>query len=133
MTNVEQEPGSSESWTRGLFTTSHCLCSHFSSLILYPFLFLPTSSSTLAPIPQGSESSLPEGNFAKKQYRGTWVAQLVERLPSVQVVIPESWGRAPCRAPCSVGSWFLPLLLLLPLLVHTYSLYLSLSPTVSNK
>ena len=42
---------------------------------------------------------------------GAWVAQSAERLPLAQVMIPGSWDRALCQAPCSVGS----LLLLLPL------------------
>jgi len=39
------------------------------------------------------------------------MAQLVGRLPSAWVMIPESWNQVPHRAPCSVGS----LLLSLPL------------------
>ena len=39
---------------------------------------------------------------------GAWVAQLVKRLPSAQVMVPGSWDRAPHRAPCSAGSLLLP-------------------------
>jgi len=53
---------------------------------------------------------------------GAWVAQLVGRLPSAQVMIPGSWDQAPHRAPCSAGSLLLPLPLLLPLLVLSLSL-----------
>ena len=53
---------------------------------------------------------------------GTWVAQLVNCLPSAQVMIPGSWDRAPHRTPCSVGSLLLPLPLLLLLLVLMLSL-----------
>ena len=42
---------------------------------------------------------------------GAWVAQLVKRLSSAQVMIPGSWDGAPCWAPCSAWS----LVLLLPL------------------
>ena len=44
-----------------------------------------------------------------KSNRGTWVAPLVKRLPSAQVMILGSWNGAPCQAPCSAGSLFLPL------------------------
>ena len=43
---------------------------------------------------------------------GTWVAQLVNPLSSVQVMIPGSWNGAPYEAPCSLGSLLLPLPLL---------------------
>ena len=39
---------------------------------------------------------------------------IVEWLPLAQVVIPGSWYRAPCRAPCSAESLLLPLSLLPP-------------------
>ena len=42
---------------------------------------------------------------------GTWVAQLVKRLPSAQVMILETRDRVPHRAPCSAGSLLLPLTL----------------------
>ena len=42
---------------------------------------------------------------------GAWVAQSVECLPSAQVMSPGSWDRAPHRAPCSMESLLLPLLL----------------------
>ena len=42
-------------------------------------------------------------------------ASVIMCLPSAQVMIPESWGRAPHQASCSVGSLLLPLPL--PLLV----------------
>ena len=48
---------------------------------------------------------------SKVVYRGTWVAHWVEHLPSAWVVISGSWDGALCRAPCSVGSLLLPLLL----------------------
>ena len=35
----------------------------------------------------------------RNKRRGAWVAQLVKPLPSAQVMIPESWDRAPHRAP----------------------------------
>ena len=41
--------------------------------------------------------------------KGAWVAQLVKRLPSAQVMIPGSWDRAPHGVPCSAGSLLLPL------------------------
>ncbi|XP_077916718.1 twisted gastrulation protein homolog 1 isoform X2 [Halichoerus grypus] len=44
---------------------------------------------------------------------------VVKRLPSAQVMIPESWDRAPHQAPCSAGG--LLLLLPLPLLVFPLS------------
>ena len=50
---------------------------------------------------------------------------VVKHLPSVQVMIPVSWDRAPHQAPCSTGSLILPLPL--PLLVFPLSRYLSLS------
>jgi len=56
---------------------------------------------------------------------GAWVAQSVKRLPSVLVMVPGAWDRAPHRAPCSAGSLLLPLPL--PLLVFPLSLSLSLS------
>ena len=40
-------------------------------------------------------------SLQKLKQRGTWGAQPVKRLPSVQVVILGSWDRAPCQAPCS--------------------------------
>ena len=39
----------------------------------------------------------------------TWVAQVVEHLPSAQVMIPQSWDEVPSQAPCSEGSLLLPL------------------------
>jgi len=41
--------------------------------------------------------------------RGTWVAQSVKYLLSVQVTIPGSWDQALHQAPCSAGSLLLPL------------------------
>ena len=66
------------------------------------------------------------------QQRGTWVAQSVKHLPLAQVMISGSWDGAPCQGPCSVGSLFLPLSLLLHppfLIMHllVFSLSLSLS------
>ena len=43
---------------------------------------------------------------------GAWVAQLIKHLPSAQVMISESWDRAPRWASCSGGSLLLPLLML---------------------
>jgi len=43
------------------------------------------------------------------QSLGRLGGSVVGRLPSAQVMIPESWDRAPRRAPCSVGSLLLPL------------------------
>ena len=57
----------------------------------------------------------------------TWVAQLVKRLPSAQVMIPASWDRVPHRAPCSAGSLLLPLPLPAILSACARSLPLSLS------
>ena len=59
---------------------------------------------------------------SKWTWRGIWVAQLVGRLPSAQVTIPESWDRVLHQAPCSV---------LLPLSLSL--LVLSLALTLSNK
>ena len=41
--------------------------------------------------------------------RSPWVAQVVKRLPSAQVMIPESWDQARHQASYSVGSLLLPL------------------------
>ena len=53
---------------------------------------------------------------------GHLVAQSVKCLPSAQVMISESWGRALRWAPCSAGSLLLPLPLPLSLLMHVLSL-----------
>ena len=58
---------------------------------------------------------------------GAWVAQLVKRLPLAQVMNPGSWDRTLHGAACSAGNLFLPLPLLLPLLVLSFSLLLYLS------
>jgi len=50
---------------------------------------------------------------------GAWVAQLVRRLPSAQVMILESLDRVPHRAPCSARSLLLPLTL--PPLMYSLS------------
>ena len=50
---------------------------------------------------------------------GAWVAQLLEPLPSAQIMISGSWVRALLRAPGSVGSLLLPLPLALP---HAHAL-----------
>ncbi|XP_077934809.1 uncharacterized protein LOC118519865 [Halichoerus grypus] len=76
----------------------------------------------------------------KAQFRGAWVAQLVKRLPSAQVMILESldrvpgsspWieslDRVPHRAPCSAGN------LLLPLTLRPLMCLLSLILSLSNK
>ena len=52
---------------------------------------------------------------------GTWVAQFVKCLPSVQVMIPETWDPAPRQALCSAKS------LLLSLILPLYS------PSLCNK
>lgn len=49
------------------------------------------------------------------------MAQLVKCLLSAQVMILQFWDGAPSRALCSVGSWLLPLSLLL-LAAHAFSL-----------
>ena len=62
-----------------------------------------------------------------RHFQDTWVAQWMKYLSSAQVMIPESWDRAPCQAPCSVGSLPPP---------HPYpahALPLSLSPSQINK
>ncbi|XP_054365653.1 protein YIPF4 isoform X1 [Mirounga angustirostris] len=56
--------------------------------------------------------------------KGTWVAQLVKRLPLAQVMILESLDRVPHRAPCSAGGLLLPLTL--PPLMCSLSFSLSL-------
>ena len=53
--------------------------------------------------------------------RSTSVAQSVKHLPWSHVMISGSWDRAPCRAPCSVGSLLLPL----PLTFSPIMLFLS--------
>jgi len=45
-----------------------------------------------------------ENSFKSSHLWGAWVAQLVERLPSAQVMVLESLDRVPHRAPCSAGS-----------------------------
>lgn len=45
---------------------------------------------------------------------GTWVAQMVKRLPSAQGRIPASWDQPLGQTPCSSGSLLLPLPLPLP-------------------
>lgn len=44
---------------------------------------------------------------------GNWVAQFIKHVPSAQVLISGSWDRTIYRAPCSTGSLYLPLLLLI--------------------
>ena len=61
--------------------------------------------------------------------KGTWVAQLVKRLPSAQVMIPGSWDRVLNQAPCSVGCLLLPLPLPLLLCAPALNISLSLSRT----
>jgi len=55
----------------------------------------------------------------KNKITGAWVAQLVKRLPSAQVMVPGSWDGAPHWAPCLAGGLLLPLPL--PLLVFLLS------------
>ena len=52
---------------------------------------------------------------------GTWVVQLVKRLPLAPVMIPEPWNWALCQGLHSVGSLLLSLPLLLSLLVLSLS------------
>ena len=52
-----------------------------------------------------------------------WVALLVKRLPSAQVMILESWDPVPHWAPCLAGSLLLPLTL--PLLMISLSFSVS--------
>jgi len=49
------------------------------------------------------------GSRREMVIRGAWVAQLVKRLPSAQVTIPESWDGFLHWDPCSAGSPLLPL------------------------
>ena len=53
--------------------------------------------------------TLKEGPGEATEAKGAWVAQLVEHLPSAQVMIPGSWDGAWCQALCSAGSLLLPL------------------------
>ena len=53
-----------------------------------------------------------------------WVAQSVKHLPSVQVMILESWNGDLQGAPCSAGSLLLPLPLPLIMLFLVISLSL---------
>jgi len=77
---------------------------------------LPVSHSSINIIEKGNQVA----DLIKTIETGdAWVAQMVKRLPSVQVMIPGSWVPAPRRAPCSVGSLLVPLPLLLPLLVRS--------------
>ena len=69
----------------------------------------------------------PKKSIKSGARRGPWVAQMVNRLPSAQVMISRSWDRAPWPAPSSAGSLLLLLPLPLPLLI------LSLSLSLSNK
>ena len=41
--------------------------------------------------------------YKKFKEQDPWVAQLVKRLPSDQVMISGSWGEFPSGAPCSAG------------------------------
>ena len=63
------------------------------------------------------------------------VAPGVKHLPSAQVMISGSWGRAPHRTPCSVESLLFPfsLPLPLPLLMLILSLSLSQIDKILNK
>ena len=56
--------------------------------------------------------------------RSRRVAQSVKRLPLAQVMIPGSWVRALQQAPCSGGSWLVPLSPSAPP-HHSFSLSLS--------
>lgn len=61
----------------------------------------------------------------KKRDVGRLGAQLVERLPSAQVVIVGSWDQVPCRSPCSMGIPLLPLLAASPACARALSLSLT--------
>ena len=50
-----------------------------------------------------------QGCAVKTLALGTWVAQLVKRLPLAQIMISGSWDGAPGQVPCSEGSLLLPL------------------------
>ena len=52
----------------------------------------------------------------------SWVAQVVERLPSAQVMMLGSWDRAPHQGPCMEKSLLISLPLPFPLLVVFVSL-----------
>ena len=62
---------------------------------------------------------------------GTWVIQLVKRLPLAQVMILASWDGPLAQAPYSAGSLLLTLPLPVPLLVLILSLSLTLSFSLS--
>ena len=61
----------------------------------------------------------------KNEYWGAWVAQLVECLPSAQIVTSGSWDPVLCQDPYSAGSLLHPLPH--PWLLHLCALALSLS------
>ena len=61
-----------------------------------------------------------------KKEGGAWVAQSVKLLPLAQVMIPGSWNWAQHQGPCSAGSLFLPLPLLLSPFLLSHSLIISL-------
>lgn len=61
--------------------------------------------------------------------QGTWMAQSVRHLPSVQVMILGSWDWAQSQSLCSVGS----LLLLFSPLVPTLAISVAWSLSLSNK
>ena len=52
--------------------------------------------------------SVRVANLNIYKFLGTWVAQSAMHLPLAQVLIPESWNRAPGQAPSSAGSLLLP-------------------------
>ena len=74
----------------------------------------------LDPWTTGSCPGVPEAEILIRIIRGAWVAQWVKHLPFARVMIPGSWDPASRRAPCSVRSLLLPLLI--PLLVLPLSL-----------
>ena len=61
------------------------------------------------------------GIYAKKMKIPGHLCGSVKRLPLPQVMIPGSWDRAQCQAPCSAGNLLLPL----PLCLLMLSLSLS--------
>ena len=59
-------------------------------------------------------------------FRGAWVAHLVKRLSSTEIIILGFWDQASYQAPCSMGNLLLPR----PLPLHSIH---ALSLSLSNK
>ena len=69
-------------------------------------------------LPQFALHKTQTSPYQEKDVWGTWVAQSVERVPSAQVMIPESWDWPHIGAPAQREACFsLSLCLPLPLLV----------------